>query len=170
MFLLGLVSKNRIFQAVLKYGVAQWFSIGLAVELTSSQIASCTFDKPLHASKLEAIIEDIVREQGVKKAEESLLTACAKIHPPIIGSVEEYIQSSSNKMGEDEKGSVPVQYGNEASKGTEESSASSQNSECENTNKMSTKSQFSWSCIRSFRHVFVGIIAIAMVVLWSYEW
>jgi hypothetical protein len=65
----GLMSeKSRIFQAVLKHGVDQWFSIGLAVGLkggninfcthevgfTGPEIVACTDDKPSASSKLEA--------------------------------------------------------------------------------------------------------------------
>jgi hypothetical protein len=78
------VSENKLFQAVLKYGADQWHSIGLQVGLRSPQIEACTVDKPSPASKLEAIIEFIVRERGVKEAEKSLLTECERIPEPIM--------------------------------------------------------------------------------------
>jgi hypothetical protein len=93
------MSENRIFQAVLKYGVSQWCEIGLEVGLTSDQINNCTSDKPSHASKLEAIIQLILREKSVNKAERSLLTACENIPQPVIGSVLDYIQEVQLSVG-----------------------------------------------------------------------
>ena len=97
----GLLSENKIFQAVLIYGVAQWFSIGLAVGLTGPQIEACTFNKPSLGSKLEAIIELKVRECGVEESEKSLLNACERIPQPIVGSVLEYIESGSSGISQD---------------------------------------------------------------------
>jgi hypothetical protein len=93
-----LLSENRVFQAVVKYGVAQWFSIGLAMGMTSPEVDACTFNKPSLGSKLEAIIELKVRCCGVKETEECLLSACKKIPDPIIGSILEYIRCGSSEL------------------------------------------------------------------------
>ena len=88
---------SRLFEAVLKYGVAQWSSIGLAMGFSYSQIEACTSDKPAPASKLEAIICLKARDCSIKETEECLLTACKSIPQPIIGSVREYMESGSGK-------------------------------------------------------------------------
>ena len=101
-FCTELQSENEVFQAVLKYGVAQWSSIGLAMGMTAPQVDACTFNKPSLGSKLEAIIELKVRKCGVKETEECLLTACKKIPQPIIGYVLEYIRRGSSGWSEGE--------------------------------------------------------------------
>jgi hypothetical protein len=55
MFCLELLSSSKVFQSVVKYGVTQWYSIGLEMGFTGPQIESCIFDKPSLRSKLEAI-------------------------------------------------------------------------------------------------------------------
>ena len=89
-------------EAVLKYGVTQWFSIGLVIGFSGAQIDTCTFDKPSHSSKLQAIIELKVRECGVKETEECLLTACERIPQPIIGSVLGYIRIGGSGVSQHE--------------------------------------------------------------------
>ena len=91
-FCIELLSSSKVFQAVLEHGVGQWFSFGLEMGFTGSQIETCTSDKPLHGSKLQAIIELKVRECGVRETEKCLLTACERIPQPIVGSVLEYIE------------------------------------------------------------------------------
>ena len=94
-FCVELPSDNKIFRAVLKFGVTRWFSIGREMGFTGPQITACTFDIPELDSKLEAIIELKVRECGVEETEKCLLTACKRIHQPIIGAVLEDIESDS---------------------------------------------------------------------------
>jgi hypothetical protein len=97
----GLMSeRSRVLQAVLKYGVDQWFSIGLVVGLTGPQIHDLTDDKPSPHSKLEAIIELLERERGVKEAEKALLVACERIPHPIIGPVLAFIQEGEQSSAE----------------------------------------------------------------------
>jgi hypothetical protein len=48
--------KNKVFQAVLGIGVAQWYTTGLKLGWTGSQIKTCTSNIPSLASKLEALI------------------------------------------------------------------------------------------------------------------
>ena len=103
-FYIELLSSNKVFQAVLEHGVGQWFSFGLEMGFTGSQIETCTSDKPLHGSKLQAIIELKVRECGVRETEKCLLTACERIPQPIIGSVVEYIEGGSSGMNETVEG------------------------------------------------------------------
>ena len=95
-----LLSENKVFQAVLKLGVAQWHSIGLQMGLTGPQIKACTFDIPSLSSKLEALIELKIRECGVEETEKCLLSACERIPEPIIGSVMDFIKSRSSGMSE----------------------------------------------------------------------
>ena len=45
-FIVELLSDSRVFQAVLKHGGGQWFSIGLAMGFTGSEVEVCTSDKP----------------------------------------------------------------------------------------------------------------------------
>ena len=97
-----LLSENKVFQAVLKLGVAQWHSIGLQMGLTGPQIKACTFDIPSLGSKLEALIELKIRECGVKETEKCLLCACERIPEPIIGSVMDFIKSGSSGITEHE--------------------------------------------------------------------
>ena len=97
-FCIELLSENKVFQAVLKLGVAQWHSIGLQMGLTGPQIKACTFDIPSLGSKLEALIEVKIRECGVEETEKCLLSACERIPEPIIGSVLDYIKSGSSGM------------------------------------------------------------------------
>jgi hypothetical protein len=87
----ALLSDSKVFQAVLKFGVDQWSSIGLAMGMTGPEVNACTDNKPAHGSKLEAIIELKVRYWGFKETEECLLRACKTIPNPIIGAVEEFI-------------------------------------------------------------------------------
>ena len=91
-----------MFRAVLKYGVAQWYSIGLAIGITDAQIEACTFDKPSSGSKLQAIIEFKLHECGVKETERCLLSACEGIPQPIIGSVLKCIKRESSGMSQRE--------------------------------------------------------------------
>ena len=95
-FCVEIIAESKVFRAVLKYGVAQWFSIGVEMRFTGSQIEACSSDKPSHGSKLQAIIDQKVRECGIKETEKSLLTACERIPQPIIGSVLDYIKSESS--------------------------------------------------------------------------
>jgi hypothetical protein len=85
-----LLSDNKVFQAVLKFGVDQWYSIGLKM-MTDPEVTACTFDKPSLESKLEAIIQLKVLNWGVKRTEECLLRACKTIAKPIIEAVEGFI-------------------------------------------------------------------------------
>ena len=101
-FCIELLPENKVFQAVLKLGVAQWHSIGLQMGLTGPQIKACTFDIPSLGSKLEALIEVKIRECGVKETEKCLLSACERIPEPIIGSVMDFIKSGSSGMSEHE--------------------------------------------------------------------
>ena len=91
-----------MFQAVLKYGVEQWYSIGLEMGFTGPQIKACTFDIPSHDSKLQAIIQQKVCECGVNETEKCVLAACEGIPQPIIGSVLEDIEGGSNGMSQHE--------------------------------------------------------------------
>jgi hypothetical protein len=89
----GLMSeRSRVLQAVLKYGVDQWSAIGLAVGLTGPGIEACTHHRPSLSSKLDAIIELLERERGVKEAEKALLRACKVIPNPIYGSVLYFVE------------------------------------------------------------------------------
>ena len=97
-----LLSENKVFQAVLKLGVAQWHSIGLQMGLTGPQIKACTFDIPSLSSNLEALIEQKIRECGVEETEKCLLCACERIPEPIIGSVMDFIKSGSSGISEHE--------------------------------------------------------------------
>ena len=97
-FCIEWLSENRVFQAVLKYGVAQWSSIGLAMGLSYSEIGACTDNKPAPSSKLEAIIAQQVHKCGIKQTEQCLLSACEKIPQPIIGAVKEYIRSGRSGL------------------------------------------------------------------------
>ena len=99
-FIVELLSDSRVFQAVLKHGGGQWFSIGLAMGFTGSEVEVCTADKPSSGSKLQAVIK--VRECGVKETEKCVLTACEGIPQPIIGSVLEYIERGSKGMSQHE--------------------------------------------------------------------
>jgi hypothetical protein len=83
----GMLSENRVFQAVLKYGATQWSNIGGAIGLTDPQIQSCTVDKVSPGSKLEALIGLKVDTCGIKEAEKCLLTASGRLPRPIIDSV-----------------------------------------------------------------------------------
>ena len=103
-----LLSDSEVFQAVLKYGVEQWYSIGLEIEFTDSHIRACTFDIPSLDSKLQAIIVKKVRECGVKETETCLLAACEGIPQPIIGTVREDIQRGRSGMSQHE--SVEGEY------------------------------------------------------------
>ena len=94
-FCVELWSDSKIVRAVLKFGVAQWYFIGLEMGFTDSQIMACTFTMPAHRSKLQAIIELKVRECGVKETEKRLLTACKRIPQPIIGAMLENIEGDS---------------------------------------------------------------------------
>jgi hypothetical protein len=85
--------ENRLFQAVLKYGVEQWSNIGVALGFSESQIKDCTYDKPTRARKLQAIIKLKVDQCDIEKTEECLLTACKTIPMLIIGAVEKYRQT-----------------------------------------------------------------------------
>jgi hypothetical protein len=93
---LGMLSENKIFQAVLKYGATQWSSIGVALGLTGSQIQSCTADKVSPGSKLEALIGLKVDTCGIKEAEKCLLTASGRLPRPIIDSVLEYVSGGGH--------------------------------------------------------------------------
>ena len=95
-----LLSGSKVFQAVLKHGVGQWFSIGLEMEFTGSQIEAYTSNKPTHGSKLQALIELKLRECSVRETEKCLLTACEKIPQPIIGSVLQYIERESSEVSQ----------------------------------------------------------------------
>jgi hypothetical protein len=89
-----MLSKNKLFQAVLRLGVAQWHSIGLQLGLTGSQINSYTSNIPELSSKLEALIELKIRECGEEETEKLLTSACERIPQPIIGSVNDFIKSA----------------------------------------------------------------------------
>jgi hypothetical protein len=91
-------ASSKIFQAVLKYGVEQWFSIGLEMGFTSAQIKAWTHDIPSHFSKLQALIEQKVRKRGVTETEKSLLDACRNIPQSIIGAVLDCIEIESSRM------------------------------------------------------------------------
>ena len=84
-------------QAVFKFGVGQWHSIGLRMGMTGPQIKACTFDIPSLGSKLETLIELKIRDCGVKETEKFLLAACERIPEPIIGSVLEFIKSGMSE-------------------------------------------------------------------------
>ena len=101
-FIVELLSDSRVFQAVLKHGGGQWFSIGLAMGFTGLEVEVCTSNKPSSGSKLQAVIEWKVRECGVKETEKCVLTACEGIPQPIIGSVLEYIERGSKGMSQHE--------------------------------------------------------------------
>ena len=101
-FCLELLSDSKVFQAVVKYGVEQWYSIGLVMGLADPQIKSCTFDIPSPDSKLQALIMHRVLECGVKETEKCLLTACQKIPRPIIGAVLEHLERVGNGMSQQE--------------------------------------------------------------------
>ena len=101
-FIVELLSDSRVFQAVLKHGGGQWFSIGLAMGFTGSEVEVCTSNKPSSGSKLQEVIEWKVRECGVKETEKCVLTACEGIPQPIIGSVLEYIERGSKGMSQHE--------------------------------------------------------------------
>ena len=96
-FTVELLSDSRVFQAVLKHGGGQWFSIGLAMGFTGSEVEVCTSNKPSSGSKLQAVIEWKVRECGVKETEKCVLTACEGIPQLIIGSVLEYIERGMSR-------------------------------------------------------------------------
>ena len=96
-FIVELLSDSRVFQAVLKHGGGQWFSIGLAMGFTGSEVEVCTSDKPSSGSKLQAAIEWKVRECGVKETKKCVLTACEGIPQLIIGSVLEYIERGMSR-------------------------------------------------------------------------
>jgi hypothetical protein len=72
--------------------VDQWLSIGLAVGLDYPEIEARTHVIPSASSKLEAIIELLERERGVKEAEKALLRACKVIPNPIYGSVLYFVE------------------------------------------------------------------------------
>ena len=78
--------------------MGQWFSIGLEMGFTSSQIETYTSDKPSHGSKLQAIIDQKAHECGIKETESSLLIACESIPQPILGAVKSYIESGSSSV------------------------------------------------------------------------
>ena len=94
-FWIELMSENKVFQAVMKYGVSEWHSIGLEMGFTDSQIKASTFEIPSLGSKLQAILVRKIHECGVGKAEERLLNACKRIPLPIIGSVLDYVRRGS---------------------------------------------------------------------------
>ena len=79
----------------MKHGEDQWYSIGRAMGFIHSQIEACTSDKPSYASKPEAIIEEKVRESGIKETEKCLLAACKTIPKSIIGVVKAYIEKDT---------------------------------------------------------------------------
>ena len=82
----------------------QWFSVGLEMGFTGPQIKACTFDIPSPFSKLQALIEQRVRECGVKETETCLLAACEGIPQSIIGSVLEYLERGSSGMSPHDSG------------------------------------------------------------------
>jgi hypothetical protein len=87
-----LLPDSIVFQAVLRYGVDQWSSIGLAMGFTGAQITAYTAERPAAASKLEELIERKCHECGIKETEEILRAACEKIPQPIIGAVNSYLE------------------------------------------------------------------------------
>ena len=96
---IDLLLRRKVVAAVLNYGVDQWYSIGLQMLFSDSQIKASTFDLPSPESKLQAIIVRKIYECGVHKTEELLLTACKSVPRPIIGIVLEYIGSDSGEGG-----------------------------------------------------------------------
>ena len=96
------MSENKVFQAVMKYGVSEWHSIGLEMGFTDSQIKASTFEIPSLGSKLQAILVRKIHECGVGKAEERLLNACKRIPLPIIGSVLDYVGRGSGTTSDPE--------------------------------------------------------------------
>ena len=95
MFCVELLSDNKIFRGVLKFGVAQWSSIGHEMGFTDPEIEACTFNIPALGSKLQAIIQLKVRGCDVEETEKCLLTACKRIPQPIHGAVLDYVKSDS---------------------------------------------------------------------------
>jgi hypothetical protein len=88
----GLLSDNKVVHAVLKYGVCQWYSIGLELGFTGPQIEACTFEIPSPGSKLQALIERKSRECGMMETKKCLLSACEKIPQPVSGAVKRYLE------------------------------------------------------------------------------
>ena len=96
------MSDNKVVRAVLKYGVGQWYSIGLEMGFTGPQIEAYTFEIPSPDSKLQAVIERKIREYGVKETEKCLFAACERIPQPVIGAVKGYLERESSIMSQRE--------------------------------------------------------------------
>ena len=81
--------KNRVLDAVLKYGASRWYPLGIELGYSNDEINRLTHDKPDFADKLLALFFQKVEQIGHKPAEEMLLDACRTITQPIIGVISE---------------------------------------------------------------------------------
>jgi hypothetical protein len=97
-----LMPDNNVFRAILKYGVDQWYSIGLEMGFTGPQIKGCTFDIPSSESKLQAIIQKKICDCGVRETENCLLAACENIPHPVIGAVLQAIKKECSEIENDD--------------------------------------------------------------------
>lgn len=84
---------NAVFQAVVKHGVNQYYSLGLRVGFSDAEIEILCHNKPAYSDKLLAIIERKIHVTGEKAAEEAFLVACRKIPSPIYHAVMEELES-----------------------------------------------------------------------------
>lgn len=83
---------DDVIDAVVTVGQDQWYSIGRKLRVGGATIDAITDNKPDHASKLYAIIEEKRRDVGNKTLADKLLKVCKKLN--IYGAVEDELKDS----------------------------------------------------------------------------
>ena len=83
---------DTIRKAVAKHISSHWYEIGVELGLDKEEIESVTFDKPSHAGKLLAVIEEKRMAVGTRTTANKLLTACRQISLDVTEAVEEELE------------------------------------------------------------------------------
>lgn len=82
-------SRPAIVQAVLKFGISQWYALGLELGFTGAEIDDYCYNKPDNSNKLLVLLEKKSNMVSMEVLEDLVLNACERLPHPIYAVVKE---------------------------------------------------------------------------------